>query len=530
MIKVAVTVPVKHTKEDLVRAAAKDLRVKESEILDLTIVKQSIDARKKERIVYLYALAVRLKDENRFLRKGYEAYKPRKYRYEITGTSVMEHRPVVIGAGPAGLFNAYLMAIEGFRPLVLERGPAMEERVSRVEAFYNGAPLDARGNVQFGEGGAGTFSDGKLNTLVKDKDGKGHFVLETFVKFGAPEEILYRNKPHIGTDKLRSVIVNMREEIIRLGGEFRFETKAERLLTEGGRLSGILTDSGETIPCETAVLAIGHSSRDTIRSLYQDGISMEPKAYAMGVRIQHRREFIDRTQYGGAAADLPAADYKLTYTAADGRGVYSFCMCPGGYVVNASSEPGRLAVNGMSNFARDAANSNSAIVVTVTPEDYRREVNEDTPLAGMVYQERLEEKAYAAGQGRIPTQRFGDYEKGIPSTDCGSIKPVTKGAVRYTDLHEVIPEYIGNDLIEGIRAFDKTMPGFADEDALLCAIESRTSSPVRITRDDGCESLSLKGLYPCGEGAGYAGGIMSAAMDGIRVFESIVKEYKAIGE
>ncbi|MBO4324658.1 MAG: FAD-dependent oxidoreductase [Lachnospiraceae bacterium] len=530
MIKVAVTVPVKHTKEDLVRAAAKELRVKDGDILELAIVKQSIDARKKDRIVFLYALAVRMKDENRFLRKGFEAYKPKRYRYEITGTSVMKHRPVVIGAGPAGLFNAYLLSIEGFRPIVLERGPAMEERVSRVEAFYEGAPLDGRGNVQFGEGGAGTFSDGKLNTLVKDKDGKGRFVLETFVKFGAPEEILYRNKPHIGTDKLRTVIVNMRNEIIRLGGEFRFETKAERFLTEGGRLTGIVTDAGETIPCETAVLAIGHSSRDTIRELFKDGITMEPKAYAMGVRIQHRREFIDRTQYGDAAADLPAADYKLTYTAADGRGVYSFCMCPGGYVVNASSEPGRLAVNGMSNFARDAENSNSAIVVTVTPEDYLREVRDESPLAGMIYQERLEEKAYNAGLGKIPTQRFGDYEKGVPGTGFGSIKPVTKGAVHYTNLREVIPEYIGSDLIEGIHAFDKTMPGFADEDALLCAIESRTSSPVRITRDDSCESVSLKGLYPCGEGAGYAGGIMSAAMDGIRVFEAITKEYKAVKE
>lgn len=530
MIRVAVTVPVKHTKEDLLRAAAKELRIKDGDILDLTIVKQSVDARKKERIVYLYALAVRLKDEGRFLRKGFEAYKTRKYQYEVTGTSLMKHRPVVIGAGPAGLFNAYLLALEGYRPIVLERGPAMEERVRRVEAFYDGAPLDEIGNVQFGEGGAGTFSDGKLNTLVKDKDGKGHFVLETFVKFGAPEEILYRNKPHIGTDKLRNVIVNMRNEIIRLGGEFRFETKAEKFLTEDGRLSGIITGQGNTIPCETAVLAIGHSSRDTIRTLYRDGVSMEPKAYAMGVRIEHTREFIDRTQYGDAAKDLPAADYKLTYTAADGRGVYSFCMCPGGYVVNASSEPGRLAVNGMSNFARDAANSNSAIVVTVTPEDYRREVGEDTPLAGMIYQERLEEKAYAAGQGKIPTQRFGDYEKGIPGTGCGKIKPVTKGAVQYADLRDVIPDYIGRDLIEGIRAFDKTMPGFADEDALLSAIESRTSSPVRITRDDGCESLSLKGLYPCGEGAGYAGGIMSAAMDGIRVFEAIIKEFKATAE
>ncbi|MBO4696897.1 MAG: NAD(P)-binding protein [Lachnospiraceae bacterium] len=523
-------VSVVHEKEDIIQAAAKELRIAAKDIQDVVILKKSVDARKKDDIHYSYSLAVSVPQEERYRKKGYEQYIPKKYRYTVTGTKTMHFRPVVAGAGPAGLFAAYLLAKEGYRPLVIERGPSMEERIEAVERFFQEGVLDPEANIQFGEGGAGTFSDGKLNTLVKDRDGKGHFILEKFVECGAPEEILYLNKPHIGTDKLRNVIVNLREEIIRLGGTFRFRTCLKKVVTSEGKLTGIVLSDGTEINTDVLVLAIGHSSRDTIAELFGQGIRMEPKSYAMGVRIQHPRTFIDRNQYGDYADLLPAADYKLTYTAKDGRGIYSFCMCPGGYVVNASSEPGRLCVNGMSDHARDAANSNAAIVITVDPDDYKTATGSDSPLCGMAFQRDLEERAYKAGNGFIPTQRFGDFEKRIPSTGCGAIEPCTKGRVTYTDLNEVLPEQFRSDLIEGIHAFDRMIPGFADADALLCAIEARTSSPVRIPRDETYQSVSLPGLYPCGEGAGYAGGIMSAAMDGIRVFEAIIQEYKAVTE
>lgn len=529
MIKLSqIHVPIKHTEADIRNAAAKLLRVSVSEIREMKILKQSIDARKKQEIGYSYAVAVSVNQEERLLRKGFESHKPKQYRYQVTGTKLLKNRPVVIGAGPAGLFAAYLLAKESYKPIVLERGPSMKGRVEAVEAFYETGKLNPEANVLFGEGGAGTFSDGKLNTLIKDKDGKGQFVLDTFAAFGAPEEITYRNKPHIGTDLLRNVIVNMRKETERLGGTFRFETKVTDIVTEDGRVTGvrIQNDSGEeVIPCEVCVLAIGHSARDTFKTLYESGISMEPKAFAVGVRIQHKRDWVNRCQYGDAAPLLPTADYKLTHTCKDGRGVYSFCMCPGGYVVNASSEPGMLTVNGMSNHSRDAENSNAAIVVTVTPGDYENSAEPGNPLAGIEFQRRLERKAYEAGKGMIPTQLYDDFKADRASTDCGTISPCTKGAVSYTNLRPVLPEWMSEDIIEGVEAFDRMMPGFANGDALLSAVESRTSSPVRILRGENLQSVTFAGLYPCGEGAGYAGGITSAAMDGIRVFEEIIKEF-----
>lgn len=530
MIKLTqIHVPIRHEESDIRSAAAKMLRVPASEIRDMKILKQSIDARKKQETGYSYSVAVSVNQEEKLLRKGFEAYRPKQYEYRITGMKRLANRPVVVGAGPAGLFAAYLLAKEGYKPIVFERGPAMEDRVSAVETFYETGKLNPEANVLFGEGGAGTFSDGKLNTLIKDKDGKGQFVLDTFAAFGAPEEIRYRNKPHIGTDLLRNVIVNMRKETERLGGTFRFHTKVTGFTFDENTLTGVVT-ADETIPCEVCVLAVGHSARDTVEALFRQGIPMEQKAFAIGVRIQHKREWVNRCQYGEAAPLLPTADYKLTHTCADGRGVYSFCMCPGGYVVNASSEPGMLAVNGMSNHSRDAENSNAAIVVTVTPQDYENPSDPGNPLSGIEYQRNLERKAYKAGNGNIPTQRLADFREKIPSTGCGAISPCTKGAVTYTDIRPVLPEWMSEDILEGIDAFDRMMPGFADGDALLSAVESRTSSPVRILRDENLQSVAFAGLYPCGEGAGYAGGITSAAMDGIRVFEAIIKEYSSVLE
>ena len=528
MIKLSqIHVPIKHSEADLRNAAAKLLRVSVSDIRELKILKQSIDARKKQEIGYSYAAAVSVNQEERLLRKGFESYKPKRYHYAVTGTKPLKNRPVIIGAGPCGLFAAYMLAKEGYRPIVLERGPSMDGRVEAVEAFYETGRLNPEANVLFGEGGAGTFSDGKLNSLINDKDGKGQFVLDTFAAFGAPEEITYKNKPHIGTDLLRKVIVNMRKETERLGGTFCFETKVVAIETKDGQVSGVRVQgaSDEFIPCEVCILAIGHSARDTFKALYESGICMEPKAFAVGVRIQHTREWVNRCQYKDAAPLLPAADYKLTHSCRDGRGVYSFCMCPGGYVVNASSEPGMLTVNGMSNHSRDAENSNAAIVVTVTPSDYENPKEPGNPLSGIAFQRDLERKAYEAGQGKIPTQRYEDFKEDRPSIGCGTVSPCTKGAVSYTNLRPVLPEWIGADIIEGIEAFDSMMPGFANGDALLSAVESRTSSPVRILRGDNLQSVSFAGLYPCGEGAGYAGGITSAAMDGIRVFEEIIKEF-----
>ena len=517
---------------DVAAAAAAKLRIPAESIVSCKIRKQSLDARKGRELRYSYDVVVTIPAGLRLHgKKGTDwfVYEPVNFQPASGGTKELTSRPVIIGAGPAGLFAAYCLAQNGYQPIVIERGKSIDARNEDVERFFTTGVLDPNSNVQFGVGGAGAFSDGKLNTLIKDKDGRCAYVLETLVKFGAPEEITYKNKPHVGTDRLRGVVAAMQEEIVRLGGEFRTETTVTGFRFTDGRLTAV--ECGDKmVETTAAVLAIGHSARDTFYRLAEDGITMEPKAFAMGVRVQHKRDWVNRTQYGEYADKLPTADYKVTHTCENGRGVYSFCMCPGGYVVNASSEEGRLAINGMSNHARDAENSNAAIVVTVTPEDYAQyEASVPHPaLAGVAYQRMLEEAAYKAGEGAIPTQKFSDFQAGRASTECGEITPVNKGAVHYTDLHQCLPAFMSESIGEGMLAFDRVMPGFADGDALLQAIESRTSSPLRIVRDDDLQAPKHRGLYPCGEGAGYAGGIMSAALDGIRVAEAIMREYAPI--
>lgn len=519
-----------HTKEDLKAQAAKFLGIREEEIKELRPVRRSLDARKKEDLHYSYICEVELVHpamENKLLKrcKPQVLVRAEKISYHYHGTGIMPlaHRPVIIGAGPAGLFCAYRLAMDGYAPLLLEQGGDVAERTAKVEKFWTEGVLDPATNVQFGEGGAGTFSDGKLNTMVKETSGRIRYMLETFVKFGAPEEICYLNKPHIGTDCLREVIVNLRKEILRLGGEVRFHAKVTDFLIEKNHICGVRLGE-EFLPCEVVVLAIGHSARDTFSMLKAHKIPMEKKAFAVGVRIEHRQEMINRAQYKDAAGLLPAADYKLTHTAGNGRGVYSFCMCPGGFVVNASSEEGCLTVNGMSNHARNEENANSALIVTVTPEDFGGDTGD--VLAGVEFQRRLERAAYRAGNGKIPVQLYGDLRNHRPSVTIGGIRPNTKGAYQLTSLEECLPEFVTESLLECIPAFDRKIPGFSNEEAVLLGVEARTSSPVRILRGDGFMS-EIAGLYPCGEGAGYAGGITSAAVDGIRVYEKIADSYRA---
>ncbi len=506
--------------------AAKALKVPREELQQVTIRKRSIDARKKQDVHFVYELDVRAAKEDRILKKCKNANvtkvdeQPYRFPGEGSGTG---KRPVVVGMGPAGLFCAYELAVHGFRPILIERGEPVEARTQTVEHFWATGELDPESNVQFGEGGAGAFSDGKLTTLIKDVEGRGREVLQTFVKFGADPEILYVNKPHIGTDVLKTVIASMREAILAAGGEIRFRTKVEDFVVRGSRLVGLkLRDraTGETQELKAAhtVLAIGHSARDTFEALLAAGVPMEAKAFAVGVRMQHPQAFINENQYGPAAKLLPAADYKITARAQDGRGVYSFCMCPGGYVVNASSEPGRLAVNGMSYHARDGVNANSAIIVAVTPEDYPG----DGPLAGVAFQRELEARAYAAGQGKVPVQRWEDFRANRISAGVGAIAPAIKGQITLANVREALPDCISQALLDAMPEFDRKIPGFDHPDVLVAAVESRTSSPVRIGRDEGLES-PVRGLFPCGEGAGYAGGIMSGAVDGIRIAEELAR-------
>ncbi len=541
-----------HTQEQLRDKVAGLLRIPVKEIKSLEIIRQSIDARKKPEIFYTYTVDAEVANEKKLLqtlqhRKGLkeQIQRAEKVNYHfpvgknfpvgenvpVEGTAKQKHRTVIVGMGPAGLFCAYYLAKNGYRPLILERGKDVESRQADVEAFWKGGPLNPNSNVQFGEGGAGTFSDGKLNTLVKDKDGRNREVLKTFVAFGAKESILYEAKPHIGTDVLSRVVKGMREEIIRLGGEVHFESQVTDIHITDSRVSGIVINGEEEYPCEQLVLAIGHSARDTFSMLYDRGIPMEAKSFAVGLRVEHPQEMINGSQYGRKnPGNLGAAPYKVTARTSTGRGVYSFCMCPGGYVVNASSEPHRLAVNGMSYSGRNGRNANSAIIVSVTPKDFGSE----HPLAGIAFQRTLEERAYEVGQGCIPAQRYGIFRECVTGNireadlrkpgEAEELQPCCKGAYRWADVSRILPEECNRAFVEGMEVFGRQIKGFDREDAILLGVESRTSSPVRIRRDDTLQS-EIRGLYPCGEGAGYAGGITSAAMDGIRIAEAIASKF-----
>lgn len=511
-------------KELLHKELLRVLKIQESDLLDFHIVKKSIDARKKEDVKYIYVLAANVKRENQILRKlknpNVCVYEKKPYSFIPKGTKKLIHPPVIIGMGPAGLFCGLELAKAGMKPIIFERGKAVEERVKDVEQFWSTGRLNTESNVQFGEGGAGTFSDGKLNTAVKDPTGRIQKVLDTFVEYGAPEEVKYLNKPHIGTNRLQKIVKNIREEILALGGQVHFSSKMTDLCIEDGKVSGVVINSNEIIPCEVVVLALGHSARDTFSLIQEKGLEMQKKAFAIGVRVEHPQELINQSQYGNEFELLPTADYKLTHQASNGRGIYSFCMCPGGYVVNSSSEEGRCVVNGMSNYERDAANSNSALIVTVSSDDFEG----DCVMAGVEFQRKWEEAAYKAGGGKVPVQLYGDFVENRVSTEFRSVKPCTKGKTAFANVRQCLPEYVSEAIIEGMTAFGKKIKGYEDKDAIISGVETRTSSPIRILRNEALES-NVQGIFPCGEGAGYAGGITSAAMDGIRIYEAILNQF-----
>ncbi len=628
MIKIEqIKLPVTHTEEELEKAIERRLgrKVGRNDLGDRwRILRKSLDCRKKPELFYIYSIGV-------FVDKKTEAEIRRRkkaerlifteetvYRLPVeTGIGVRELagnirerelldrtetiriesekagnagaerlRPVIVGDGPAGLFCAYILTLSGFRPVVFERGEDIDSRTERVKAFWEGGELSPESNVQFGEGGAGTFSDGKLNSGIKDKAGRIAFVLETFVKSGAKHEIIYDSKPHIGTDELRKIIKNMRLFMERRGCEFRFNSKVTDIIIEDGSVSGVVYEAEDEkrseFQSDTVVLAIGHSSRDTLEMLYEKKIKMDQKDFAMGFRVMHPQELIDKAQYGEEnlgsrapaeqsvadditgsfkegvtdALGLPASDYKLAVTTSGGERVYSFCMCPGGYVVNASSEKSRLCVNGMSYADRASGEANSAIVAAFTKEDY----GSDHPLSGMYLQRKIEEKAYKLGNGKIPIQRFVDFRDGIigqktlahdedrtvdgkdsiteiedeainvhglhvPADDVSIRELRIKGDYEEADLRGIFTDKVNLAIIEAVEAFDRTIKGFAGKEAVFAGVESRTSSPVRIERDEESFMGSIKGLYPCGEGAGYAGGIMSAAVDGIKTAEHVIYNY-----
>ena len=519
-----------YQKKQLEKKIIKLLKINNKDLESWNIVRRSLDARKKPVLFYSYIVDVCVKNEAEILKKckskNISSIMAQEYEFPKVHNPKEFTRPVIIGLGPAGLFCGYYLAKQGLRPIILERGKKVEQRLKDVEEFWNTGVLNTASNVQFGEGGAGTFSDGKLNTLVKDKYGRNKEVLKVFVENGAPEKIIYDQKPHIGTDVLMDVVRNMRTKMLHWGAEIHYETKMTEILQKNGVITGVKTENEEIFPTNAVVLAIGHSARDTFKMCHENNLDMEAKSFAVGFRVEHPQELINVQQYGEAYPDcLPTAAYKVTAKSDNGRGVYSFCMCPGGYVVNASSEQEHLAINGMSYSRRDGKNANSAIIISVTPEDFSGQ----GPLSGVEFQRQIEKKAYEIGNGKIPVQYYKDF-KG-KSEHKGQIpeefKPAIKGLYTFGKVNEILPIELNQSFIQGMEHFHKIIPGFADDYALVSGIESRTSSPLRILRDENGQSTSLKGLYPCGEGAGYAGGITSAAMDGIFIAERIVLNHES---
>lgn len=518
MIRVrGVKVPAnKNTSDEIIRCASKKVRDK---VLEYKIHKQSVDARDKNNVYFVYELDLLLQNENN-VKFSNNVFMPNdtEYRYPKEGNIMLKNRPIIVGAGPAGLFSGYLLAEMGYKPIIIDRGEKVENREKTVNKFVNDNILNVNSNIQFGEGGAGTFSDGKLNTLVKDKNGRMRKVFSIFVECGAPEEILYLNKPHIGTDILKNVIINMRNKIIENGGSFMYNTVLEDIIIEDGKIKGVILN-GKTIYTDILVLAIGNSARDTFYML-DKYLELTSKPFAVGIRIQHPQEFINKSQFGEFDKYLPSASYKLSYT--NKRGVYTFCMCPGGYVINASSENEKLAINGMSNHARDGENANSAIVVTVSKEDYG-----DDTFAGIKFQRELEALAYKEGNGCIPVQLLKDYMENRKSVSFGKVKPNFKGKYSFADINNILPCYINDNIKEAIKYFDTKIKGYNMDNAIIAAVESRTSSPVRILRNTELEA-NIKGVYPAGEGAGYAGGITTSAMDGLKIAENIISKYSKV--
>ncbi|MCC5873417.1 MAG: NAD(P)/FAD-dependent oxidoreductase [Gammaproteobacteria bacterium] len=524
------SLPLGHPPEALPLAIADRLGIDAADLLDITVFKRSFDARKKNtEITFVYILDLTLRDEAGVLARFADDPHVRpapdtSYRPVARAPAGVTERPLIIGFGPCGLFAALLLAEMGFKPIVLERGKDVRRRTKDTWALWRRRRLTPESNVQFGEGGAGLFSDGKLYSQIKDPKFHGRKVMEEFVKAGAPEEILYVSKPHIGTFRLTGVVAAMREEIRSLGGEVRFESRVTDFLIEDGRMAGVVLQDGQTVASRYVVLALGHSSRDSFRRLHERGVYMEAKPFSIGFRIEHPQSLIDVARLGKYAGhpDLGAADYKLVHHAGNGRAVYSFCMCPGGTVVAATSEPGRVVTNGMSQYSRNERNANAGIVVGISPEqDYP-----GGPLAGVELQERLESLAYRLGgeDYSAPAQLLGDFLAGRPSAKFGEVLPSYKPGVKLCDLASSLPDYAIEAIREALPAFGRKIRGFDREDAVLTGVETRTSSPLRITRDAGTlQSLNTRGLYPAGEGAGYAGGILSAGVDGIRVAEALAQ-------
>lgn len=529
-----IKLPVNHKDSDL---AAKISRILNLPIqaFEFSIIKKSIDSRKKPDIFYVYTVSVVMDNEEKLLKKlhnkNISIYKKVKYQAPACGCDKLVERPVIVGAGPAGLFCALLLVQNGYKPILIERGKAVEERIEDVNKFWETGVLDPSSNAVFGEGGAGTFSDGKLNTGVKDPIGRIDFVLETFVKFGAKESIIYDNKPHIGTDELIKILKRIREYLLEHGCDIRFKEQFINFSVASNELSlnelsSIVVKRLEDNSCyeiktNALVLAPGHGARDTFEMLYQHNISMNAKPFAVGFRVEHPQEMINEFAYGtGNDKNLPASPYKVTSNFPNGRGVYSFCMCPGGYVVNSSSEEGHLVVNGMSYSKRDSANANSAIIISVNEND----IDLNDPLSGLKFQEQLEKKTYELANGRIPQQLFGDYKNNRASLSYGNYSSMVKGATAFSNLRGLLSSDMEEAFIAGMEHFGKIIPGFDRDDAIISGTETRTSSPVRLNRNE--EFLAnIKGVYPCGEGAGYAGGITSAAMDGLKVAEAIIKKF-----